>query len=88
MTLSWLVNTTQGRMVGDYISASFHAASPDTAFPVFMVATAPTGSTFHEAANTVSGGLTAPRGRNTSAGGRVLATASVPAPAANALTAF
>jgi hypothetical protein len=39
MTLSWLPNTTQGRMVGDYISTSF-VGSP--AFPAFAVASAPT----------------------------------------------
>jgi hypothetical protein len=39
MTLSWLPNTTQGRMVGDYISTSF-VNGP--AFPAFAVATAPT----------------------------------------------
>jgi hypothetical protein len=39
MTLSWLPNTTQGRMVGDYISTSF-VGSP--AFPAFAVAFAPT----------------------------------------------
>ena len=40
MTLSWLPNTTQGRMVGDYISTSFNSSG--TAFPAFAVATAPT----------------------------------------------
>jgi len=83
ITLSWLANTTQGRMVGDYISASFAAG---TAFPVFMVATAPTGSTFHEAAFTVTPGLTSRGGRNTSEGGSVLTTSSSSAPAATALT--
>ncbi len=39
MTLSWLPNTTQGRMVADYISTSF-VGSP--AFPAFAVASAPT----------------------------------------------
>jgi hypothetical protein len=39
MTLSWLPNTNQGRMVGDYISTSF-VGSP--AFPAFAVASAPT----------------------------------------------
>jgi hypothetical protein len=39
MTLSWLPNTTQGRMVGDYISTSF-VGTP--AFPAFAVAKAPT----------------------------------------------
>jgi hypothetical protein len=54
MTLSWLASTTQGRMVGDYISTSI---VDGLAFPVFAVATAPTGKTFHETMNTVSGGL-------------------------------
>jgi len=39
MTLSWLPNTTQGRMVADYISTSFVDSS---AFPAFAVASAPT----------------------------------------------
>ncbi len=39
MTLSWLPNTTQGRMVADYISTSFVGSS---AFPAFAVASAPT----------------------------------------------
>ena len=38
MTLSWLPNTTQGRMVGDYISTSF-VGGP--AYPTFAVASAP-----------------------------------------------
>ncbi len=46
MSLSWLASTTQGRMVGDYISTSF---SGGAAHPVFAVASAPTGSAFHEA---------------------------------------
>src|SRR5207302_5964855 len=39
MTLSWLPNTNQGRMVADYISTSF-VGGP--AFPAFAVASAPT----------------------------------------------
>jgi hypothetical protein len=39
MSLSWLPNTSLGRMVGDYISTSF---SGGTARPVFAVASAPT----------------------------------------------
>ncbi len=39
MTLSWLPNTSQGRMVGDYISTSFAGG---TAQGVFAVANAPT----------------------------------------------
>ena len=38
MTMSWLPNTSQGRMVGDYISTSF---SGGTAHPVFPVALFP-----------------------------------------------
>ncbi len=62
MTLSWLPNTTQGRMVADYISTSFVGS----AFPAFAVATAPTSggsdcftATPHcnEAIFTVKGGL-------------------------------
>ena len=64
MTLSWLANTTQGRMVGDYISTSFNNSA--LAFPVFADASAPTGGTScgstgvtcHEGMFTVSTGLT------------------------------
>jgi BNR repeat-like domain len=55
MTLSWLASTSQGAMVGDYISTSFSAGK---AYPVFAVATAPGGGVFNEAMFTVSGGLT------------------------------
>jgi hypothetical protein len=40
MTMDWLPNTTQGRMVGDYISTSF--GSDGLAHPVFAEAYAPT----------------------------------------------
>jgi hypothetical protein len=63
ITLSWLANTTEGVMVGDYISTSF-AGTTGTAFPVFMNASAPTGGTScgstgvtcHEAAFTTTSG--------------------------------
>ncbi|HXM58944.1 MAG TPA: sialidase family protein [Candidatus Dormibacteraeota bacterium] len=58
MTLSWLANTTQGVMVGDYISTSFNGSG--TAHGVFAVAAAPSGGVFNEAmfttAAAVSGG--------------------------------
>lgn len=54
MTLAWLADTDQGRMVGDYISTSF---SSGIAFPVFAVASAPSGDTFNEATYTVQGGI-------------------------------
>ena len=41
MTMSWLPNTSQGRMVGDYISTSY--SSDGLAHGVFAVANAPTG---------------------------------------------
>jgi BNR repeat-like domain len=71
MTLSWLPNTTQGRMVGDYISTSFVGSQ---AFPAFAVASAPTSGgsdCFTAAPNckqpmfTVTGGLSV--GGNTNA---------------------
>jgi hypothetical protein len=34
MTLSWLPNTTQGRMVGDYISTSYAGTKSRPVFPV------------------------------------------------------
>jgi hypothetical protein len=54
MSLTWLPNTTQGFMVGDYLSTSF-AGGP--AFPAIAVANAPSGSIFDEATYTVKGGL-------------------------------
>ncbi|MGZ3625370.1 MAG: sialidase family protein [Ktedonobacteraceae bacterium] len=55
MNLTWLANTTDGYMVGDYISTSF---SDGKAFPVFITALAPNGSQFNEALHTVTTGLT------------------------------
>ena len=42
MTMSWLPDTSQGRMVGDYMSASF--GSDGKVHPAYVVAAAPTGS--------------------------------------------
>ena len=55
MSLSWLANTDQGVMVGDYISTSFSAGK---AFPVFLLAHAPSGTTRDEAISTVARGVT------------------------------
>jgi len=58
MTLSWLANTSQGRMVGDYISTS---VLPPTlggrAWPTIAVATQPSGGVFNEAMHVPTGGL-------------------------------
>jgi hypothetical protein len=85
MTLSWLANTTQGRMVGDYISSSFNGSN--VAFPVFAVATAPSGGTScgssgvtcHEAMYTVSIGLTTKAGTQAVKHDLVVASSDHPA---------
>jgi hypothetical protein len=48
ISLSWIANTNQGVMVGDYMSTSF--AGGNFAFPIFAVAKAKTGTTFDERA--------------------------------------
>jgi hypothetical protein len=53
MSLSWLANTSQGRMVGDYISTSVLGGR---AWPTVAVARAPNGL-FHEAMHVPTGGL-------------------------------
>jgi hypothetical protein len=55
MTLSWLPNTTQGRMFGDYISTS--VLNGGNAYPVIPVASAPTGTTFHVPMVVPTGGM-------------------------------
>jgi hypothetical protein len=55
MTLSWLASTSQGRMVGDYISTSIRNGA--NAYPTIAVAFAPSGGTFDEAMYVPTGGL-------------------------------
>jgi hypothetical protein len=55
MSLSWLANTSQGRMVGDYISTSVLAGG--RAWPTIAVATAPVNGVFDEAMWVPTGGL-------------------------------
>jgi hypothetical protein len=57
MTLSWIANTDQGRMVGDYMSTSF--TGDGKAHPVFAAAKAPTGSVFSERAASATIDITA-----------------------------
>lgn len=59
MSLSWLANTSQGRMVGDYISTSWAGG---TAHPVFAIASAPSGTVFNERMVTPTVGLTMDEG--------------------------
>lgn len=61
MNVSWLANTTNGYMVGDYIATSFAAGK---AFPIFVTASVPTNSQLNEALNTVQTGLTVEGGTN------------------------
>jgi hypothetical protein len=51
---SWLASTSQGRMVGDYISGSYSAGQVHS---VFALANAPVGSVFDEAMFTTVSGL-------------------------------
>jgi len=71
MTLSWLANTSQGRMVGDYISTSVRNGT--NAYPVIAVASAPSGSTFNEAMYVPTGGLSISGGARQARTGPVLA---------------
>jgi BNR repeat-like domain len=54
MRVNWLADTSQGRMVGDYISTSFIGK---TALPLFAVAGPPNGGLFDEAIATIPGGM-------------------------------
>jgi BNR repeat-like domain len=61
---TWLANTNQGFMVGDYISTSFASGS---ARPVFASATAPSGGVFAEAMFTSPAGAATPASKGTRA---------------------
>jgi hypothetical protein len=52
ITLSWLPQTNQGVMVGDYFASPIPSSST-VALPMFMVASPPTETTFHEPTFTV-----------------------------------
>jgi hypothetical protein len=65
MSLSWIPNTSQGRMVGDYISTSVLPGG--NAYPVVAVGGAPTGSTFDLAMYAPTGGLPVTGGTVTAA---------------------
>ena len=65
MNLTWLANTTDGYMVGDYISTSF---SDGKAFPLVISASGPNGSQLNEALFTVTPGLTISGGTNSASG--------------------
>ncbi len=73
MNLTWLANTTDGYMVGDYISTSF---SDGKAFPLFISASAPNGSQFNEALFTIIAGLTVAGGTNAASAEQVISSRS------------
>jgi hypothetical protein len=50
MQLSWIADTSQGRMVGDYISTAIPPGTSAAAVPAVVMATAPTGGKFNESA--------------------------------------
>jgi hypothetical protein len=85
MTLSWLPNTSQGRMYGDYISTSVLAGG--NAYPVIPIANAPTGSTFDLAMYIPAGGLAVTGGSHTAGGRAPTAAPAGRAPAPVFLTA-
>jgi hypothetical protein len=76
--VGWVANTSQGRMVGDYISTSY--GSDNKAHAAFMTATAPTSGTTcgavqdncNEPADTTASGLALVGGSASSAGDPVL----------------
>jgi len=68
MRTSWIANTTQGRMVGDYISTSFMNGK---AFGVFAKAVAPSGGIFNEAMFTPATGVDLVEGPTVSSAGEM-----------------
>ncbi|MEU7873049.1 sialidase family protein [Dactylosporangium sp. NPDC049140] len=76
MNLSWIPNTSQGRMFGDYISTSVRPGG--NAYPVLPIATAPTGSTLHLGMFVPTGGLPVTGGTNTAAPAAAPASAATP----------
>lgn len=73
MSLSWIANTSQGVMVGDYMSTSF---SGGIAFPALVSANAPSGGVFDEALYTVAGGFMVGGGHNAAQSDAVLVSAN------------
>jgi BNR repeat-like domain len=80
MKLSWLPNTSQGPMFGDYIATAVLAGG--NAYPVIPVSKAPSGSTFNQAMYAPTGGVAVTGGsRKAAAGPRFAAPRAKPAPA-------
>ncbi len=75
MNLAWLANTTDGYMVGDYISTSF---SDGKAFPLFVTASAPSSGQLNEFLFTVQAGLSVVGGTAVASGEHVVFTHAAP----------
>jgi len=75
MNLSSIANTSQGPMVGDYISTSIINGR---AWPIIEVANPPTGSTFDEASYVPTGGLPIGTGTRSSAATPAITTGHQP----------
>jgi hypothetical protein len=84
MTLSWIADTSQGRMVGDYISTSITGGR---AWPAIEVGNAPSGSTFDEATYEPTGGLPITGGTIRAVTGPVHSTGALPSTAVTPPTA-
>jgi hypothetical protein len=67
MKLSWLPNTSQGRMFGDYIATAVLAGG--NAYPVLPVSRAPAGATLHQAMDVPTGGLAVTGGTHAAVAG-------------------
>jgi hypothetical protein len=67
MNLSWIPNTSQGRMFGDYISTSVRAGG--NAYPVIPISSAPSGTTFNMGMFVPTGGLAVTGGTRRAATG-------------------
>jgi hypothetical protein len=74
MSLSWLPNTSEGLMFGDYIATAIVADG--NAYPVIPVSRAPSGSTFQQAMDVPAGGLAVTGGRQAVTGGSQAASAA------------
>ena len=85
MKLSWLPDTSEGLMFGDYIATAVLAGGK--AYPVFPVSSVPTGSTLHQAMDAPAGGLPVTGGSRIATDRPAIATAPRYRPATVPLTA-
>jgi len=87
MNVGWLAPTASGFMAGDYVSTSIVPGTPN-AFPLFAVATAPTGTLLHEDMFTASLRVTGGSIPAGAAGAAAQRPAAAPQPGARTRTSF